>query len=149
MNVEELKQITTDAHKELCHFYKKGKCSSPAIDDKKCDEKCEYMKEFLYRIAIEKVNLNEMSNRAYLSAIKREKINNNDSYSKQIKAIQQEVIELSNASNKGSEHLAKYSEIEEEVADVIISSLTLLEMIKTKDIGRLLTDKILFNENRL
>ncbi len=92
------------------------------------------------------VNLNTVSCEALDLAIKRgKKLNNVDN---SLSAFKQEVYEVLNASEtKSSEHLNTYSEVTEELIDVLISCLTELR-VREVDIEKLLNDKMQFNRSR-
>ena len=84
------------------------------------------------------ITLNKLAVKCLRTAIKRGKIGKHSSAKAIIVAISAEWRELCN----------KYSEQEEEAADVIIASLTYLQKIGCKDIEQLIKDKINFNAKR-
>lgn len=92
------------------------------------------------------VNLNLMAREAYESALRRGKIGRYPSALLQIGKIKEELNELMNASGNRSIHI-NYTEQQEEAADVIISTLTLLHG-QGVDINQLLIDKMEYNANR-
>lgn len=94
------------------------------------------------------ITLNRLAERCYQIALKRGKINIYTSRRAIINAISTEWRELSQAEKSKSNHLPKYSQQEEEAADVIITTLTFLQKIGCSDIERLIKDKIMFNEHR-
>lgn len=93
------------------------------------------------------MNVNALAGMALAGAARRGKLDSVKCEKDQIVAIEAELNELKVAMDNTSEHLPRYSEREEEAADVIIATLTYLAM-KGTDIDRLLTDKIMFNLKR-
>lgn len=94
------------------------------------------------------ITLNKLAVKCLRIAIKRGKIGRNSSAKAIIWAISAEWRELCNASEYRSNHIPKYSEQEEEAADIIIASLTYLQKIGCRDIEQLIKDKINFNAKR-
>lgn len=92
------------------------------------------------------VNLNLMAQEAHNCAVRRGKIGKYHSTLMQIAKIKEELNELMNASNNRSIHI-DYTEQQEEAADVIISTLTLLHG-QNVDINQLLIAKMNYNANR-
>lgn len=93
------------------------------------------------------MNVNVLAGMALAGVVRRGKLDNVKSEKDQIVAIEAELNELKAAIDNTSEHLPRYSEREEEAADVIIATLTYLAM-KGTDIDSLLMDKIIFNLRR-
>lgn len=81
-------------------------------------------------------------------AKRRGKINDHSSSRAIIMHMSSEWRELCRATKYRSDHMPKYSEQEEEAADVIITALTFLCKIGCKDIERLIKDKVEFNDKR-
>lgn len=94
------------------------------------------------------ITLNKLAKKCFDIAMRRGKINECTSGRAIIMAISAEWRELMEATKYRSEHLPKYSQREEEAADVIISTLTYLKRIGCKDIEQLIKDKVEFNEKR-
>lgn len=94
------------------------------------------------------ITLNKLAAKCLRTAIRRGKIGKNSSPRAIILAISAEWRELYEASEYRSLHIPKYSEQEEEAADVIIASLTYLQKIGCRDIEQLIKDKINFNADR-
>lgn len=91
-------------------------------------------------------DLNKAAKEAYDCARKRGKISRRTSDLVQINAIKDETRELLRASLNNSIHIP-YTEQQEEAADVIIATLTLLHG-KGIDINALVRDKMEYNEKR-
>lgn len=91
------------------------------------------------------ITLNKLAVKCLRIAIRKGKIGKNSSPWAIITAISAEWRELCNASEYRSLHIPKYSEQEEEAADIIIASLTYLQKIGCRDIEQLIRDKINFN----
>lgn len=119
------------------------------------------MSDFKTKLGLRKLNLNIIGSICTNIAAKRGKIkilsSDAEDYETkkaaeaQIKYIGGELTELKRAYELfgKSEHLPKYSNVEEEAADVIICTLVLLDNVcHTEDIGRLITDKMKFNDQR-
>ncbi|MFR1326623.1 MAG: hypothetical protein ACLSCE_10375 [Bacteroides cellulosilyticus] len=94
------------------------------------------------------ITLNKLAVKCYRTAIKRGKIGRHSSPKAIITAISKEWRELCEATEYRSNHIPKYSECEEEAADIIIASLTYLQRIGCRDIEQLIKDKINFNAQR-
>lgn len=94
------------------------------------------------------ITLNKLAEKCYQIALRRGKINIYTSRRAIINAISTEWRELSGAAKERSNHLPKYSEQEEEAADVIITTMTFLQKIGCSDIEQLIKDKIDYNEHR-
>lgn len=94
------------------------------------------------------ITLNKLAVKCLRTAIGRGKIGKHSSAKAIIVAISTEWRELCRASEYRSMHIPKYSEQEEEAADVIIASLTYLQKIGCRDIEQLIKDKINFNAQR-
>jgi|GEM_PF-5689078 len=92
------------------------------------------------------LDLNEAAKNAYASAERRGKIDKYTSSLMQINKIKEEWGELFRASNNASIHIP-YTEQQEEAADVIIATLTLLHG-QGVDINKLVAAKIEYNANR-
>ena len=94
------------------------------------------------------ITLNKLAVKCYRTAIKRGKIGKHSSPKAIITAISKEWRELCEATEYRRNHIPKYSECEEEAADIIIASLTYLQRIGCRDIEQLIKDKINFNAQR-
>lgn len=94
------------------------------------------------------ITLNKLAVKCLRTAIRRGKIGKDSSPRAIILAISSEWRELCNATEYRSLHVPKYSEQEEEAADVIIATLTYLQKIGCRDIEQLIRDKINFNAKR-
>lgn len=94
------------------------------------------------------IKLNKLAKLCREIAIMRGKITSNSNPRAVLYHISVEWRELYNATKFKSEHLPKWSEQEEEAADIIITCLTYLESIKCENIENLLRDKIEFNSKR-
>lgn len=92
------------------------------------------------------INMNMAAREAYEWAEKRGKIGKYSSAMMQIAKVKEEVTELMNASNNRSIHI-NYTEQQEEAADVIISTLTLLHG-QGIDVNKLIRDKMVYNAKR-
>ena len=97
--------------------------------------------------AINGINMNMAAREAYNCAVERGKIGKYNSALMQIGKIKEELNELMNASNNKSIHI-NYTEQQEEAADVIISTLTLLHG-QGIDINKLIRDKMVYNAKRV
>lgn len=94
------------------------------------------------------ITLNKLAVKCLRTAIRRGKIGKDSSPRAIVLAISSEWRELCNATEYRSLHVPKYSEQEEEAADVIIATLTYLQKIGCRDIEQLIRDKINFNAKR-
>lgn len=92
--------------------------------------------------------LNDFASYARQNAIVRGKINANPSHRELCGSIGEEYIELCQATEGESEHLPGYTEVEEELVDILISCLTSLSCMGT-DIDKAVGDKMKFNESRI
>lgn len=94
--------------------------------------------------------LQELGQRALSCAFKRAKLKADLPPYKLMKlqklAIEDEAVELLEATRKMSQHI-NYNEDEEEAADVIIATLSYLALTGV-DIDRLIDDKMSYNEKR-
>ena len=92
--------------------------------------------------------INKIAERAYASAMKRGKIKTYLDITEVAKGLSSEVQEVFEASeHKASEHLPEYTEIAEELADVILVSFTELRR-RNVNVEEILLQKMHFNENR-
>ena len=92
--------------------------------------------------------MNTIASRCCYNAFKRNKTSLFNEHDEDANSIMEEVKEFLLASEeKKSEHLPKYTEAQEELADILISCMT--ELYKRGvDIDTIVMDKIIFNENR-
>lgn len=95
------------------------------------------------------IKLDKLAKLCHQTALRRKKIGEHSSPKGIMLAISAEWRELCAASQeKDSEHIPEWSEMEEEAADVIIATVTLLQHIGCESIEQLLRDKIEFNRKR-
>lgn len=93
------------------------------------------------------LSLNRMAEKALETATKRGKVDSRTTDMEQIAAIRAELAELADATEKKSVHIPYFTEQQEEVADVIIATLTYLAR-KGVDVDLLLISKMSYNANR-
>ena len=94
------------------------------------------------------MNLNELSKRAFVCALKRKKVKRSTPPCLAVKDIQSELIELEQALHKvRSKHIPLFDEHTEELADVIIVSLSLAGLMGY-DIEAAILAKMAYNEKR-
>lgn len=95
------------------------------------------------------IKLDKLAKLCHQTALRRKKIGEHSSPKGIMLAISAEWRELCVASSDNpSEHIPEWSEMEEEAADVIISTITLLQHIGCESIEQLIRDKIEFNRKR-
>lgn len=92
------------------------------------------------------LNLNHTAKMAKACAVKRGKVSERTTFMQRVGAIQDEVWELRNSTERYSKHIF-YTEQQEEAADVIIATLSFLAD-EAVDINQLITDKMKYNEKR-
>lgn len=93
-------------------------------------------------------NINHLARRAYTNAIIRGKTTKTPSHLDNFFSIFEELKELKEASERTpSEHLTRYTEAAEELADILIACLTELHS-RGVDVQQILIDKITYNESR-
>lgn len=94
------------------------------------------------------MDLNKAARRAYNSAIARGKVTAQVSHEETVCTMGEEFEEVRVADeNAPSDHLGEYTEVVEELTDVLISSLT--ELFKRKvNIEEVLHAKLKYNESR-
>ena len=95
-------------------------------------------------------DVNKIASYSYDLAIKRGKTSLNLSLNDICNGIGEELDELRNATENASEHITDYTEQQEELADIVLASLTELNKIcKGKClVSDVLDAKINFNKNR-
>ena len=99
------------------------------------------------------MNINEIAKRAYKRALERGKITEVSSptaqYAECAASLKDEFCELLGASeDTSSEHLSEYSEVQEEITDILIVCLT--ELYRRNDnVERIIMRKIDYNDKRI
>ena len=98
------------------------------------------------------MDLNKFAKRAYQCALRRGKVHEQHSleqtHAETLIGLEQEVAEVKNASETlSADHVPTYTEVQEELADVIITACTELHRRGT-DVEALLHAKMKYNENR-
>ena len=99
------------------------------------------------------MNINEIAKRAYKRALERGKITEVSSptaqYAECAVSLKDEFCELLGASeDTSSEHLSEYSEVQEEITDILIVCLT--ELYRRNDnVERIIMRKIDYNDKRI
>ena len=102
------------------------------------------------------MNINEIAKRAYKRALERGKITEVSSPTAQYaecaecaESLKDEFCELLGASeDTSSEHLSEYSEVQEEITDILIVCLT--ELYRRNDnVERIIMRKIDYNDKRI
>ena len=112
-----------------------------------------FMQEELMKFTDSELSINDVNKIASYSydlAIKRGKTSLNLSLNDICNGIGEELDELRNATENASEHITDYTEQQEELADIVLASLTELNKIcKGKClVSDVLDAKINFNKNR-
>ena len=93
--------------------------------------------------------LNEIAQKAYDCAVKRGKIDpDNDENNNLHRDLLEEVAEVFESTGNISPHIKEYSDVEEELADVVLVALSTLQHFKC-DIDSLIEAKMKFNQNRI
>lgn len=95
------------------------------------------------------MDLNKAAKRAYNNAIARRKVTDQVSHEETVRTMSEEFEEVKSAQeNVPGDHLQQYSEIVEELTDVLIASLT--ELYKRGvNIEEVLHAKLKYNESRI
>lgn len=99
------------------------------------------------------MNINEIAKRAYKRALERGKITEVSSptaqYAECAESLKDEFCELLGASeDTSSEHLSEYSEVQEEITDILIVCLT--ELYRRNDnVERIIMRKLDYNDKRI
>lgn len=95
------------------------------------------------------MDLNKAARRAYNNALARGKVTKAVNHEETVSTLSEEFEEMRRAGEEeSSEHLREYTEMQEELADIIIGSMTEL-MKRGTDIEMLLHRKLKFNEARV
>lgn len=97
------------------------------------------------------IDLNKYARTAMVSAVLRGKVSitsDLDERHANLKSLYEEVEEVKQASElHPSEHLPNYTEVEEELADVLIGTLTELT-VRGVNVEKIIRDKVRFNNKR-
>jgi len=93
------------------------------------------------------MTLKELSERAYKIAHKRGKTSCHATRSEIYNSIRDELNEFKEAMTQPSKHISEFTEIEEELADVLIATLTGMYLLGV-DVDVLVQTKMLFNNKR-
>lgn len=95
------------------------------------------------------MDLNKAARRAYNNALARGKVTKVVNHEETVRTLAEEFEEMDRASeSEASEHLREYTEVQEELADIIIGAMTEL-MKRDTDIELLIHRKLKFNEARI
>lgn len=95
------------------------------------------------------MDLNKAARRAYNNALARGKVTKTVNHEETVRTLAEEFEEMNRASEEeASEHLREYTEVQEELVDIIIGAMTEL-MKRETDIELLLHRKLKFNEARI
>lgn len=128
------------------HAYRRGAINSFATGYRIGYKDAE--KDWSDAVNLYKKFLDNIAEETYENALKRGKIAAEDSHEQIVSGIAAELEEFRVATDAPSEHLPEYSEVQEELADILICCLTELRRERV-GIKRLLERKIEFNKNRV